>query len=408
MIKKIILSFSLALQNIRQRLFHTLLSILGIVIGVAALVTVLSLIDGMEKYAQEQITKTTSLKAVVIQTETTKLVNNIRLKKEDYTVLDHGSFLKLAASIKHPAKPYMQMRQLSEVTVQENDSVLGTSVTGTMANQPPDMKMAHGRFYTQVEVNNKNEIAFVNYLFAEQAMGEKAVKQLIGNKVDFKGRKLTIVGILEKDDTKIGQLFLPVTLFSAEELKEYPPVCMLEAENVEHVPAIKTQAEDWIKANLPSGATDIKVATNEFRVEQVAKGFLLFRVVMGLIVGISVIVGGVGVMNVLLISVTERTVEIGVRKAMGAKKADIRMQFLAESVTVSLFGSMLGLILGILLTFGIIPIIKALTNAPFQAAYTFDTFLVISVIAIIIGVVFGTYPATRAARLDPVEAIRRE
>jgi putative ABC transport system permease protein len=150
------------------------------------------------------------------------------------------------------------------------------------------------------------------------------------------------------------------------------------------------------------------VITNEFRVEQAARGFKLFRIIMGLIVGISVLVEGIGVMNVLLISVTERTAEIGVRKAVGANRRDIILQFLSESITISLFGSLLGLIIGILGTMIIVPIVKSLTGVPFQAAYTLNTLFVISILAVVIGIVFGTYPAMRAARLDPVEAIRRE
>ena len=142
--------------------------------------------------------------------------------------------------------------------------------------------------------------------------------------------------------------------------------------------------------------------------DQVSKGFLLFRIVMGLIVGISVLVGGIGVMNVLLISVTERTSEIGIRKALGANKNDIMRLFLSESITVSLFGSLLGLTFGVLGTMVFIPIIKAITKVPFQAAYTWNTLLVIMIIAILVGVIFGTYPAMKAARLDPVDAIRRE
>lgn len=153
---------------------------------------------------------------------------------------------------------------------------------------------------------------------------------------------------------------------------------------------------------------DFIIITNEQRLSQAAKGFLLFRLIMGLIVGISVLVGGIGVMNVLLIAVTERTVEIGVRKALGAKKRNILWQFLSESITISTFGSLLGLALGILSTLAIILLVKALTDIPFQVAYTWTTFFVIVVVAMVIGVVFGTYPAMRAARLDPVEAIRRE
>ena len=129
---------------------------------------------------------------------------------------------------------------------------------------------------------------------------------------------------------------------------------------------------------------------------------------MGLIVGISVLVGGIGVMNVLLISVTERTVEIGIRKAVGAKREDIIAQFLSESLTISLLGSVLGTILGILFTMAAVPIIQHFTKMPFEAAFTLNTLAVISIIAIVVGIVFGTYPAIKASKLHPVEAIRAE
>lgn len=112
--------------------------------------------------------------------------------------------------------------------------------------------------------------------------------------------------------------------------------------------------------------------------------------------------------NVLFISVVYRTSEIGIGKAVDANKRTILYQFLTELITISVFGSLMGLILGVLFTMVAIPIVKALTKIPFQAEYTFNTFLVISIIAILVGIVFGTYPAIRAARLDPVEAIRKE
>ena len=129
---------------------------------------------------------------------------------------------------------------------------------------------------------------------------------------------------------------------------------------------------------------------------------------MGLIVGISVVVGGIGIMNVLLISITERTVEIGIRKAVGANRRDIVFQFLAESITVSAFGSLIGLAFGIAVTAAAVPIVASVTEIPFYAIYTWNTLIVTGTLAIILGIVFGTYPAMRAARLDPVEAIRRE
>ena len=100
--------------------------------------------------------------------------------------------------------------------------------------------------------------------------------------------------------------------------------------------------------------------------------------------------------------------EIGIRKAMGATRKDIVQLFLAESITVSGFGSIIGVVFGVVFTVIAIPIVKALTKIPFQAAYTANTFIVISVIAVLVGIVFGTYPALRASRLNPVDAIRHE
>jgi putative ABC transport system permease protein len=171
---------------------------------------------------------------------------------------------------------------------------------------------------------------------------------------------------------------------------------------------IKEEVAAWLKKTFKDRENDFSIVTNEFRLEQAAKGFLLFKVIMGLIVGISVLVGGIGVMNVLLISVTQRTAEIGVRKAVGANRRDIILQFLAESITVSAFGSFMGVIFGVLISMAAVPIIKAFVEVPFHVAYTWSTFILIAVVSLVIGIVFGTYPALRASRLDPVEAIRRE
>ena len=232
---------------------------------------------------------------------------------------------------------------------------------------------------------------------------------MIGQKVEIDSTLFEIIGVVEdRSPNDPATAVVPLSWMTKTELLSSPPVGLLEVSTVALVPETKAEIENWLDSQFANGKEDFQLITNEFRVGQAAQGFLLFRIVMGLIVGLSVLVGGIGVMNVLLISVTERTTEIGLRKALGATKRDIRQQFLAESITISVLGSGMGLVLGVLGTLIIVPIIKAVAKMPFQAAFTMNTMLIIAVVAVVIGLIFGTYPATKAAQLDPVEAIRRE
>jgi putative ABC transport system permease protein len=150
------------------------------------------------------------------------------------------------------------------------------------------------------------------------------------------------------------------------------------------------------------------IQSSRSRAAQLRQGILAFKLVMGSITGISILVGGIGIMNILLASVAERTREIGIRKAVGARRRDVMAQFLAESVAISGVGSLIGVVLGLAGAFGITAAIRTLTEARLHAAFTWGTVLVAAVVAIVVGVVFGTYPARRAARLSPIDAIRHE
>lgn len=403
MLKKVISAFVLALHNIRSHFFHTLLSLLGIVIGVAALVSILSLIDGMEQFAKDQITQTTSLKAILINPEPMKRIDDVFVRKDSIDVLAPGDFWAMQKSLTLPAKSYLFTSITRGLTV-DNDTLQSAGHVTGIIQPDSSASLIAGRNLTDREIRKPEAVAVLTDALAKSIAGNQDVATLIGKHITPGTTPLRIIGIIKKDRP---EMFFPITLLSARELKNHPPQCFIEADNVEDIPALKEQVTAWL--NKRFGKTDdFKVATNDLRVQQAAKGFQLFRIVMGLIVGISVLVGGIGVMNVLLISVTERTSEIGVRKAVGANKRDIMLQFLSESITISLFGSFTGLVLGILATMIIVPIVKAITEIPFQAAYTWNTLFVISILAVVVGVLFGTYPALRAARLDPVEAIRRE
>lgn len=405
MLRKLLQSFLLALQNIRSNFFHTFLSVLGIVIGVGALVSILSLIDGMEEYAKKEISTTTSLNMISVSSETFKRVDGISLRKDSVSFLQYHDFLDLRAELSRAAKSYLFQRTAKEVSLENDTSSTAAHVTGVIGFDPDTV--LYGNTLLQDHIDNRALVCVLTEKLAQTLAGKSQVSTLIGKNLMFGNRKLTIIGIARLKFAMGPELFFPFTLISPFELRGNLPQCVIEAENVVDVPHLKEDILKFLNSRFTE-KHDFKVTTNEQRVAQATKAFGIFRIIMGLIVGISVVVGGVGVMNVLLISVTERTAEIGIRKAVGANRRDIILLFLSESVTVSAFGSLVGLIFGTLFTMAAIPIIKALTEAPFQAAYTWNTLLVISVVAVLVGIIFGTYPALRASWLNPVDAIRHE
>ncbi|MDX1667300.1 MAG: FtsX-like permease family protein, partial [Saprospiraceae bacterium] len=266
-----------------------------------------------------------------------------------------------------------------------------------------------GNGFKEEAQENKRQIAVINTLLARHISGVDSVPTALGRSFFFSGREYVIEGIIKgKEEDEIARVFIPIATVPDSLLREYPPMAVLEASEVEAVSGLKERTDKWLATEFGEAKADFNVRTNEFRLSQATQGFLLFRLIMGLIVGISVLVGGIGVMNVLLISVGERTTEIGIRKAVGATRRDIMRQFLSESILISAIGCLLGLLLGIAGTLVVVPIVKALTDAPFQAAFTLNTLGIIAVVALLIGIIFGTYPAMKAARLDPVEAMRRE
>lgn len=406
MLQKIFNSFTLAFANIRSNLFHTFLSVLGIVIGVASLVSILSLIDGMEKLAREQISSTTSLNAIILQTNLYKNVNDVRIKRDTIQIIDYDHYQKLKSILTKPAKGVFRTSLAGEAKLTDSLSIGVYAWTSAGAIQDDTAKVS-GAIFQATDVDQKRKVVVVNKAFFK-ATKYKNEAQLIGKKINFLEWELEVIGIVPEPKIKTPQIYFPISLLSLADLESHTPTVYFDVEKTEDISTLKQEITSWLTKNYKQSDDNFIIQTNDFRIDQTTKAFLVFRIVMGLIVGISVIVGGIGVMNVLLISVTERTAEIGIRKATGANRKDIILLFLAESITVSAFGSFLGLVLGVLGTMGIIPIVRAVTEVPFQAAYTVNTFILISIISVLVGIIFGTYPAIRASRLNPVDAIRHE
>ncbi len=405
--QKIWFSFAQAFEGIRSNWFHTFLSILGVIIGVASLVTILSLIDGMEQFAKSQIRNTTDLEKVVINSPTTVARNGVLIRKDTFPVLDPERFQELARKIGATHPGILVYSQGIEIQISAQKPPIGVMVNGVTGFLPGEGAHGKGRSFTGEELAQGKPVAMVNPNLAKILVGKETEKAL-GKSIVIGDRTVTVIGVFSDEQGPNARLVAPITLFSTKDLSQRPPEAVFRAASVEDVPKIKKIAEEWVAETYGELAGGMSVITNEARVNQAGQAFMLFRLVMGMIVGISVLVGGIGVMNVLLISVTERTREIGIRKALGARRTDIARLFLAESISISLFGSFIGSILGVLGALVAVPVIKAWVKVPFQASFTLNTLGIIALVAVLVGVSFGTYPAMKAAKLDPVDAIRAE
>ncbi len=389
---------------------HTFMSILGLVIGVAALVGVLSLADGMEDYAREQIATTTDLNMISVTSVTRDVVDDVAVPRNDAVRLGTADWLSLASQLAGRARVVMSARRGVRILSEGRETAaFMTAATPEMAGLLQGDILA-GRWPSREEMAQGAPVAVLAERVARHLVGTDGsggVQDLIGKEVMVDSLRVVVRAIADiPSGARMGAL-VPFHLPGAVLGSAYPTMVAV-ADRVEEVPSMVEEIGRWADERYERGRNTLTIATNRGRVEQAEKGVRLFKVIMGLITGISVIVGGVGIMNVLMMSVSERTREIGVRKATGARRRDIVFQFMVEAVVISAAGSMVGLLLGLVSVYGITPLISALTDVPFQAGFSWGSFGVVVAVAAATGVVFGTYPAWRASRLRPVDAIRHE
>ncbi len=398
-------SVSIALQNIRANPLHTFLSTLGIIIGVAALVGILALGDGLEQTGRQAIANSTSLNLLTVSSKSSKTVKGVRVEVDDRPALSMDQVYQVRE--RYEGRATVEYFERSTHQVSYGDSLTGAYVQGNMEHyltMIPD-SLWKGRTLSAEDISEASAVAVLTYEMAKRLSADPG--NLLGEKILLDSEELQVIGVLSERENDVPRLFVPITYFTRE--GEHYPELVLKVNKAEEIPQVEEELKAWLDEEFELGNEAFSFTSNQMRIEQFSQGILLFKLVMGAITGISVLVGGIGIMNVLLISVTERTKEIGIRKATGAKKKDIVLQFMAESVTVSMVGCLLGWAIGIAGTFAFVGVInRFLEIGQFQAAIGAGTVLTILLVALVTGVVFGTYPAWRAAQLTPVDAIRHE
>ncbi len=408
-------SVRVGVAALRVNPLRTLLATLGVIIGVASLVAVLSLGDGMEAYARRQVERTTSVQNVLVSPVTHDTVDGIRVAREQWTMFGKNDVADAERRVPGVASVGLMYGGTTLVTPPAGGRERAAYVNAASASVAAmaGIEMRWGRFFTPAEVRDDAPVVVVSHAAAKAFSRTGQPAALLGDTLRLRGTAMRVIGITAPDERETGALQVsvpaglgPAVMTPAEAAR--PRSLVLKAKKVEEVEEVRAATGAWLTGRYGPWEKGFEISTDKARTDQMKQGFLVFKLFMGAMTAISLLVGGIGIMNVLLSSVTERTREIGIRKAVGARRRDIVLQFLSESVAITGSGSLIGLLLGVAAAFGITAAMRVYLDAPIHAGLSLSTMLVAAASAVIVGLSFGTYPALRASRLSPVDAIRHE
>ena len=399
-----------AMESLTANKMRSGLTILGIVIGVASVIAMLAIGAGAESSILGQIEGIgTNLLFVLPGGE-----EDVRNPKP----LTQGDARALADPLQVPSAAAVAPVLNGRVEVSFAGESRGTSVVGVTPEYAGvrNVGVAEGAFITSEQLTGRSAVVLIGTDVAESLFGR--TEGLVGESIRIEGQPFRIVGVLEAQGggatgSADDQVLVPLTTAQARLLNraqaDEVDTIFVQARDSESVP----QAMEEVSAVLRTrhrtdiGADDFTVFTQQEFLDTASTITGILTILLGGIAGISLLVGGIGIMNIMLVSVIERTREIGLRKAMGARKQDILTQFLIESGVLSLGGGLIGIIFGWLIS-ALVGRIAAGTGTPINPVVGLDAVLLATIFSAAVGLFFGLYPANRAAGLEPVEALRYE
>lgn len=392
----------LALRSLFRNKTRSLLTMLGIIIGVSAVILLVSIGQGLQNYLTSTFESLGSNLITVLPGQVGQggfsAASSPNFAGTKLTVKDVNDIAKLGGAVETAGGGLQSAATVSNGGKSKFTTVVGVDSTYLRIR---DLTVGEGRTITDADSRVSRNVAIVGTGIATDIFGSP---NPIGKKITVGGQKFEVIGILNKIGTggfgvdTNSYVVLPLT--SAQKLFGINGVQVIAAKAVdkESIPQAINQIKKLLGKRMKSD--EFSVLDNSSLVQTVNQILGVLTLALGGIAAISLVVGGVGIMNIMLVSVTERTREIGLRKAVGAKPSDILYQFLIEAVVLSLGGGMIGVLIGALGAWGI--------NHFVETAVTWWSVALAFGVSAVIGIVFGVAPAARAAKLNPIEALKYE
>lgn len=409
-------TFELAIQGLRARPSRTFLTLLGVSIGVAAVAIIASLGAGTRALITDEINglgadimavqpgaepeSITDIANVLYAEILTKDDVDAVLRKENAPhVIDASPFVMVSGSVSYGNETYVPQIVGAEAQIY-------TEVF--------DVYPEYGEMFGEEEIKERASVAVIGHKVSQELFGQSSG---LGERITIKDRKFKVVGVLPKTGqvafNNVDTLVLvPYTtaqtyLTGTSHFNEF----LVRVDDPKNLKRTEHDVELTLRElhGLEEGEeSDFTVRTPEAMAEQVGTILLSLTIFLTAVVAVALVVGGIGIMNMMLVSVTERTREIGLRKALGATDGDILSQFLIEAILLTLLGGALGITLGAGVAYGLGLLIVKFTSLNWTFVLPLSTAFGALIFSIIIGLIFGLYPARKASRKSPMEALRYE
>ncbi len=410
--KRFVSATRIALRALHVNRLRSALTMLGIVIGVAAVIATAAIGSGAKQRIQEQIASIGSNVIIVLPGSLTS--SGMRMGTGNVLTLSESDARELAAQCPDVAAAAPMVRGGAQI-VQENSN-WATILIGTTPSflEIRDIRVAQGAPFTQQDVESANKVALLGPTVATNLFGDR---DPVGGSIRIKNVPFTVVGVLEaKGQSPMGQdqddiVLLPISTAKRKVIgiksanADAVDAIILQAKSTQRTSSAQEEATALLRQRhrlTPAEEDDFSIrAMQEIFAAQQASSRIM-SLMLAAVASVSLIVGGIGIMNIMLVSVRERTREIGLRQAVGARTRDILSQFLIEAVILSITGGLAGVVLGI----GASVVISLL--AGWNTVVSVGAVLLAVFFSALVGIAFGYYPARKAAWLDPIEALRAE